>query len=465
MVNSAQPSPHESAGDPSAPADARPRSAVSAGVGLVGLAGLVSYLLIARFAPEIAAFLGIDWGTRGRMSGPNSAIMSVLACGVPMVLWSVFVDKVHRNPSTGIDWTQRRAWRETIDISLTKLAGLWATWGLIALIYATMRYYWEGNYAFSMNLLETVAPWLLLVSVPYMLWLDRRMVEPRDGCWHFGRWLIAPAQPVDGRAIGHHLRAWAVKGFFTAFMLSIVPGNFSALVTVPVSEILANPYKTGIWTINFLYLIDVHVATVGYILTLKPLDAHIRTANPYGMAWVAALVCYPPFILMNGGPLDYQLYGADWGHWLAGHDRLLIVWAVVLALLTAVYSWATMAFGIRFSNLTHRGIITHGPYAFTRHPAYVSKNLTWWIGSLPFLVTAGGWIEGARNVVLLGLVSGVYYWRAKTEEKHLLADPAYARYWDWAQANALVPRLFAKLTGRARPLVRLEPDPRVGPVA
>src|SRR3546814_11917753 len=78
----------------------------------------------------------------------------------------------------------------TLDISLTKLAGLWATWGLIALLYATMRYYWEGNYAFSMNLLETVAPWLLLVSVPYMLWLDRRMIEPRDGCWQFGRWLI-----------------------------------------------------------------------------------------------------------------------------------------------------------------------------------------------------------------------------------------------------------------------------------
>lgn len=465
MANSAHPGPHESAGDPSAPADVRPRSAVSAGVGIVGLAGLVSYLLIARFAPEIAAFLGIDWGTRGPMSGPNSAIASVLACGIPMVLWSVFVDKVHRNPSTGIDWAQRRPWRETVDISLTKLAGLWATWGLIALIYATMRYYWEGNYAFSMKLLETVVPWLLLVSVPYMLWLDRRMVEPRDGCYAFGRWLIAPGQPVDGRAIGHHLRAWAVKGFFTAFMLSIVPGNFSALVTVPMSEVLANPYRTGIWTINFLYLIDVHIATVGYILTLKPLDAHIRTANPYGMAWVAALICYPPFILMSGGPLDYQMYGSDWGYWLAGHDGLLTAWAIALVLLTAVYSWATMAFGIRFSNLTHRGIITHGPYAFTRHPAYISKNMTWWIGSLPFLVTAGGWVEGARNVVLLGLVSGVYYWRAKTEEKHLLADPAYVAYWNWAQANALVPRLFAKLTGRTRPLIRLEPDPRIGPVA
>src|SRR3546814_16527578 len=93
-----------------------------------------------------------------------------------------------------------------------------------------MRYYWEGNYAFSMNLLETVAPWLLLVSVPYMLWLDRRMIEPRDGCWQFGSWLIAPGQPVDTKAIGHHLRAWAVKGFFTAFTQFIAPGNLSALV-------------------------------------------------------------------------------------------------------------------------------------------------------------------------------------------------------------------------------------------
>lgn len=456
-------------GEPAAMAAAtpatRPRSAVSAGVGIVGLVGLLSYLLLARYAPQVASFLGMDWDDRGPLSGPNSAIASVLACAIPMVLWSVLVDKVHRNRSTGIDWSQRRAWRDVVDISLTKLAGLWATWALIALIYATMRYYWEGQYAFSMDLLERVAPWLLLASVPYMLWLDRRMVDPRDGCYAFGRWLVAPGQPVDGRAIAHHFRAWAVKGFFTAFMLSIVPGNFSALVTVSMRDVLANPYMTAIWALNLLYLVDVHIATVGYILTLKPLDSHIRTANPYGMAWVAALICYPPFILMNGGPLDYQVGGSDWGFWFAGHDNLMILWGFMLAVLVAIYSWATMAFGIRFSNLTHRGIITHGPYAFTRHPAYVSKNLSWWVGSLPFLVTDGGWVEAARNVALLGLVSGVYYWRAKTEEKHLLADPAYQAYWNWAQDNAFVPRLFARLTGRARPLIRLEPDPRAGPVA
>ena len=45
-----------------------------------------------------------------------------------------------------------------------------------------------------------------------------------------------------------------------------------------------------------------------------------------------------------------------------------------LVLLTAIYAWGTVAFGIRFSNLTHRGILTNGPYAWTRHPAYVSEE-------------------------------------------------------------------------------------------
>src|SRR3546814_10067667 len=70
---------------------------------------------------------------------------------------------------------------------------------------------------------------------------------------------------------------------------------------------------------------------------------------------------------LSGGPLDYQVHGSGWGYWLSGHEALLIAWGIALVLLTAVYSWATMAFGIRFSNLTHRGVITHGPYAFTRH--------------------------------------------------------------------------------------------------
>ena len=99
-------------------AAARPRSAVSAGVGWAGLAGLLGWLMVAR-----------AWG----MEGPLAALCGVVACGVPMVAWSLLVDKVHRNASTGIDWQgPPRPLSESFDISLAKIVGLWATWAGIS---------------------------------------------------------------------------------------------------------------------------------------------------------------------------------------------------------------------------------------------------------------------------------------------------------------------------------------------
>jgi protein-S-isoprenylcysteine O-methyltransferase Ste14 len=176
-------------------------------------------------------------------------------------------------------------------------------------------------------------------------------------------------------------------------------------------------------------MIDVTFATVGYVLTMKPLDAHIRTANPYAAGWTAALICYPPFILMgDGGPLDYHIGTGEWTYWLAGSPLASAFVGAWLVFLTGVYAWATVAFGFRFSNLTHRGILTHGPYAWSKHPAYLAKNLFWWCASLPFLATSGNPVDMIRNTIVLGMVSGVYYWRARTEEKHLSADPAYRDY-------------------------------------
>src|SRR3712207_7356117 len=116
-----------------------------------------------------------------------------------------------------------------------------------------------------------------------------------------------------------------------------------------------------------------------------------------------------------------------------------------LVFLTAIYAWATVAFGIRFSNLTHRGILTHGPYAWSKHPAYLSKNLFWWFATLPFLATSRNPVDMIRNTAILAAVSGIYYWRAKTEEKHLSADPAYREYAAWMERNGPIPRLIGRL--------------------
>lgn len=111
-----------------------------------------------------------------------------------------------------------------------------------------------------------------------------------------------------------------------------------------------------------------------------------------------------------------------------------------------------MAFGIRFSNLTYRGVLTSGPYRFTRHPAYLSKNLFWWCSSMPFLVTSESVVDMIRNTVFLGVVSGIYYWRARTEEAHLLGeDPKYRAYYDWMQQHGLITSCLVKLVRAINP--------------
>ncbi|HEV2867415.1 MAG TPA: DUF1295 domain-containing protein [Allosphingosinicella sp.] len=423
-------------------ADPRPKSAVSAGVGLAGLAGLGAWAAVSRL-----------YG----MEGSYAALVALVACGVPMALWSLLVDKVHRSPTTGIDWAAApRPLSETLDISIVKLAGLWGIWGVIGALYCIARWYWDGPYLFAMQVLGFGAIPMLVLSIPYVLWLDRRLVEPRDGAWNFGQLLIGRADLVDRGALYDFFRAWAVKGFFLAFMISIVPGNWAFTIHAEREWILGSPVNLALWLIGAMFTIDVVLATVGYVLTLKPLDAHIRSANPYAAGWTAALMCYPPFILMNpGGPLEYHINTAGpngWIQWLDGHPVALALVGGWLVFLTAVYAGATVAFGLRFSNLTHRGILTHGPYAWTKHPAYVSKNLFWWCAVLPFLATTGNPVDMIRNTALLALVSGVYYWRARTEERHLGADPAYREYAAWMERNGPIPRLINRLKPRwARP--------------
>jgi protein-S-isoprenylcysteine O-methyltransferase Ste14 len=421
---------------PAVPPPPRPRSAVSSGVGIAGLAGIVGWTIAAR---------AYGW------DGPGAALAACVACAVPMVLWSLLVDRTHRSPSSGIVWDAApRTLRQTLPISLVKLAGLWATWAGIAFLYWIGRWYWQGNYLFAMQVTDYFAIPLLALSIPYVLWLDRRLAQPRDGAWHFGLLVVGRRAEADRAAVAEHLRGWAIKGFFLAFMIGALPGNWSVVIRPLAEEITANPVAFAFWLAHTTFMVDVSFATVGYLLTMKPLDAHIRSSNPFAVAWMAALLCYPPFAIAGPGlPIDHFTAAAEWTYWFDGWPLAAAFYCIPLVLLHLVYAWATVAFGPRFSNLTNRGIITHGPYAWTRHPAYLSKNLFWWMTFLPFLSTSGSALDAFRNTVMLLAVNGIYYWRARTEERHLLPDPAYREYSEWMERHGPVTALLRRIGPKA----------------
>ncbi len=418
-----------------------PPSASSLAISGLGLAGLTAALLacaVLEPSPDMRPWI------------------CLLGTVLPMLAWAVFVERAHRDPASGLDVDAPRPPPAALRTTAVKLAGLWATWGAVAAAYWLLTAFHTPANLQTFRLAAWIAPAAVLLSVPYVLWVDRRMVEPRDELWEAGALVLGLPGPRDRARLADHARAWLVKGFFLVFMWAILPVAVVGVTSVDWPALLSDPARLGGWAIALMFTFDVCFGTVGYLCAVRALGLQIRSANPYLTGWVAALICYPPFILMQpGGPLDYQ-YGTAgeraWTHWLDGSPLLLALMGVALVFLTAVYAWATAAFGIRFSNLTHRGILTHGPYAWTKHPAYVSKNLFWWLAILPFLVTTGNPVDTIRNTVVMAIVSGVYYWRARTEERHLMADPAYREYAAWMERNAPLPKLIRKLRGGAATL-------------
>lgn len=165
---------------------------------------------------------------------------------------------------------------------------------------------------------------------------------------------------------------------------------------------------------NVIFVVDCGAALLGYGLESRWLGNKTRSVETSALGWAAALACYPPFndVLGTFLPMGGQHV------WMSSSGQLACR-VISLAMFT-VYAWATVSFGLKFSNLTNRGVIERGPYRFIRHPAYVCKSIAWWLESLPSLTPT--------TAFFLTLLNGVYALRAWTEERHLSKDPSYRAY-------------------------------------
>jgi protein-S-isoprenylcysteine O-methyltransferase Ste14 len=318
----------------------------------------------------------------------------------------------------------------------TKCVGLLGGVGFAALIYWLAPEYNPGEpfYDRYYDALSVLLPAWAVVAPFYIDWVDRRLAQPHDSLWQMGRLLLGRWQGLDARAIWQYLLGWLVKVFFLPLMFTYFCDNLSQLLHYDL-KLLHSAKGLYEWGIFFLYFIDVALVSMTYLMSLKATDTHVRSAEPTAAGWLCALVCYQPlWALISQQYLRYDT-GPSWGMSLPAWLR--IPWGGVILGLVAIYVWATISFGGRFSNLTHRGIITNGPYRYTKHPAYLAKNLSWWMISVPFMFN-GDLVDTLRRSILLALLNLIYYMRAKTEERHLSLDPVYVQYADWIDANGLL---------------------------
>jgi protein-S-isoprenylcysteine O-methyltransferase Ste14 len=324
--------------------------------------------------------------------------------------------------------------------------GVAATFAVVAIAYWLLPEYQGDFYQPYWQFLRTVAPLAALVPF-YLCWADTRGPEGADEYLAMGRLALGGWRTADWPLIRRHLLGWTVKGFFLPLMTVYLGGELRSLYG---AFDAAGPGLMPTYQIfyHLSYAVDLLFCVVGYSATIRLFDAEIRSVEPTVAGWLVALMCYQPFYSVIGR--FYLQYDDNtfWDNFLAGWPAVRAVWAAVIITLASTYALCTVSFGLRFSNLTHRGIITAGPYRLSKHPAYLSKNLSWWLISVPF-VSELGWGAALRNCCLLGLLNLVYYARARTEERHLSRDPTYVAYALWINDNGLLRHL-----ARAIPALR-----------
>jgi len=401
-----------------------------------------------RITPQGIGFSGlagffVAWGLTNwlHMGSPTFLLLVFIGfIALPMTFLSVFFNQTHLRKSSGlldrgcpIHWQRIRL----------KIVGFLLTLTILASIYRLFSVeYGRGFYHPVWNVFAILACSVLLLGLPYVLWVDRRMVEPLDGYYHLGMLASGRWREVDFQLLKNHALGWIIKGFFLPFMLAGAADHLNWLHKEEIK--FANFTFLYLTLLNFLFTIDVLLGAIGYLLTLRVTDSHIASTEPTCLGWASALICYPPFSTCFLGKFFSYKGTINWQDLTATQPVLFVTWGYGILLLYVIYVWATLSFGCRFSNLTNRGIIDDGPYRYTKHPAYLAKCLAWWMASLPFLVH-GTFYGNFRATFCLFFITTIYTIRAGTEERHLMRDPAYRKYCEWMKENGVFAPIDKKL--------------------
>jgi protein-S-isoprenylcysteine O-methyltransferase Ste14 len=377
---------------------------------------------------------------------------------VPVVFFDVFVLRVHTRASTGLDWDTPY----TFDPAriVTKLLGLALTLGVISLAYWAFSEYHGAFYDPFYNMLRRFWPPLVVGTLGYVALIDGQMVEPRDSYWQLGRVVLGKGRDARAPVLANHFRTWLVKAFFIPLMVVWMNNEVRSLVTFDLSRASWSNLRAYDFLYALIFGVDLLFCTAGYVLSFRIIDTHVRSAEPTMFGWVVALFCYQPFYSLMEN--QFVRYSGDFGFgaWLGPFPLgVRWLWAGTILALISIYSLATITFGVRFSNLTHRGILTNGPYRFTKHPAYITKNISWWMVSIPF-VPHTGIVDAVRHCLLLGCINTIYFLRAKTEERHLSRDPTYVAYALWMNENGAL-----SFIGRWLPVFQYKAPADVGALA
>ena len=280
-----------------------------------------------------------------------------------------------------------------------------------------------AEYTTFVNDLFIAFPVIFILVIGYVYFVDRRLEEPEDEYARIGAMLNRRIS-IDTAVLKHFGLKTAVKIVFVPFMYSGFLGNLSILIN---SAWQFNADAISLLLFNFGISIDMLIGIFGYLFSSAIINNQIIDTDSNFSGWLFALLCYPPLVWIMR-QVNNQQDSMIWSDILP-HDSVIFWLMFTIINMTWVIYWlATFEFGMTFSNLSYRRLIDKGVYRYSKHPAYIAKNIYWWLYTLPFMGVAFVSVEWWKNILGLIFVSLIYYGRAKSEERHLMKFSEYRQY-------------------------------------
>ncbi len=401
---------------PPQPAATRPPSAIAPWLAFTGLLALLA---------------GLYFAVRSNWPDVWVALAVMAAAAAPAIVFDGLPKAVARGRGGGLAWSLRRI--------CLKALGVCAGVAFIAAAVALVPFFQRAELSPLLDASWVGLGGLALCALAYIAITDAICAQPEDGLYFVGA--VLTGGPSDTAKIKTFVLSCVVKIFFFTLMLSYLTGDVSGLRSQGVTHDLDGCNR-------LIFTCDAALAGLGYVAALKLFDWEIRDVEQTLVGWVCCCVCYEPFYpAIERAFLTRKDFDAAavFAHAPLGFG----LWTFVVGLSNVAFVLSTVAFGPLFSNLTRRGIITAGLYRFTKHPAYIAKNVSFCVGALPAILS-DTLIGAVAQILTLAYIVATYVLRARCEEKMLAADPVYLQYRRYVDERGALAFLRRKL--RLRPV-------------
>lgn len=383
-----------------------------------------------------------------RLPLSNTKSVAVIVVGVAMV--QAFVEICRQRTYTHwhpVSWTEVK----------TRFLGIVAGVGTVLFFLWLIPEYLDSKYAQPLSEVKYLyAAVVLLCALPTLYITNAYLGNKKDGTYEMGVVLsrfFGQSKKVDWGLVRDGLLEWILRGFFlvlnfTTAVALIAPFKLGGIPPMP------SDFVQGVLLfLKFNFLILICTIIPGYMFSSRLLGTEVRNLDRSAFGWLVTFVCYNPLVSVTFVAwLNYSFFvqagTIPWVSHLSPYPVMLLVVGSVIIVMELIHLWAETTLGIRSSNLMHRGVITTGPFRFTKHPVYVAKCIGWFFMTLPFM-GMGSILHNIQMTLLFLGVCTVYGMRAWAEEKIFRDDSDYQRYAAYIDTYGI----FSSL-GRRIPLLR-----------